>query len=410
MKIAVAQLGARMHYAVPRILHEAGALHRLYTDICAVKGWPRWLRVLPQRFRSAGVERLLGRIPRGIPRDRITAFTYFGLRYFWRRAQASSFSKSMEAHIWAGRTFGERVVARGLNAADAVYTFNSAGLELLRHARRQALRGIVEQTIVPHYYEKQLLEEEHALHPEWEPFSAGDNYVPDYFEREQAEWECADTIVCGSPFVRDGIGSCGGPVEKCIIVPYGVDASFSVPKRPPHGGPLRVLTVGAVGLRKGSPYVLDAARQCGEEATFRMVGAVGVSDDALAALNQHVDVMGRVPRSEIQKQYAWADVFLLPSICEGSATVTYEALAAGLPVICTPNTGSIVRDGEEGFIVPIRDSDQVADRIDRLAADEQLRRAMSDNARKRYEQAGSLEAYAERLLEATSSDDSSVLL
>ena len=58
--------------------------------------------------------------------------------------------------------------------------------------------------------------------------------------------------------------------------------------------------------------------------------------------------------------YAWADVFLLPFICEGSAMVTYEALSWGLPVITTHNAGSIVRDTVDGWLVPYRDSEAIA--------------------------------------------------
>ena len=53
MSVMVAQLGARMHYAVPRILERVGLLERLYTDICAQKGWPRWLRMVPSALRPA---------------------------------------------------------------------------------------------------------------------------------------------------------------------------------------------------------------------------------------------------------------------------------------------------------------------------------------------------------------------
>ena len=83
------------------------------------------------------------------------------------------------------------------------------------------------------------------------------------------------------------------------------------------------------------------------------------------------------------EHFQWADVFLLPSLCEGSATVTYEALGHGLPVICTPNTGSVVRDGMEGFIVPVRDAAAIAERIERLAIDVELRTQMAANAKAR---------------------------
>jgi glycosyltransferase involved in cell wall biosynthesis len=79
---------------------------------------------------------------------------------------------------------------------------------------------------------------------------------------------------------------------------------------------------------------------------------------------------------------AWADVFLLPSICEGSALAIHEALAAGLPVVTTPNSGSVVRDGVDGYVVPVRDVDAIVDRLTRLI-DPVLRAEMGRNARAR---------------------------
>jgi glycosyltransferase involved in cell wall biosynthesis len=82
---------------------------------------------------------------------------------------------------------------------------------------------------------------------------------------------------------------------------------------------------------------------------------------------------------------------------EGSATVTYEALAAGLPVICTPNTGSVVRNGVDGFVVPIRDPDAIVDAIEMLSENRSLLETMSSRAKER---SGSfdLASYRNRLL------------
>ena len=122
-------------------------------------------------------------------------------------------------------------------------------------------------------------------------------------------------------------------------MPFGPDSGFTMQARPPHDGPLRVLTVGTVCLRKGAPYVLEAAKRTKDIATYRMVGPIGVTPQAEATLRQHLELTGAVPRSRIIEHYRWADVFLLPSLCEGSANAIYEALATGLPVICTPNAG-----------------------------------------------------------------------
>ena len=397
----VAQLGARMHYAIPRMLQEAGMLSHFYTDICAVKDWPRALSLLPGRLRPAGVKRLLGRVPAGVPSDKITAFTSFGWEYRNRRAATRTSAELARTHLWAGERFCGLVLDKGMGGANGVYTFNSAGLELLAEAKRKGLRAVMEQTIAPREIERSLLRDEQERFPDWEPQIFDDEALGEFIAREHAEWEQADMILCGSEFVRDGIAASGGPAEKCRVVPYGVDVKFQFEERTRHAGPLRVLTVGAVGLRKGSPYVLEAARQLKGIAEFRMVGSAGVLPAARSRLAETVELLGAVPRSEMRRHFAWADVFLLPSLCEGSATVVYEALAAGLPVVCTPNTGSVVRHGEDGFIVPVRDVQAIVDALNSLAHMPDLLRDMALRARDR---AGmfTLEHYRRRLLSALS--------
>jgi glycosyltransferase involved in cell wall biosynthesis len=398
MSYLVAQLGARMRYAVPRILHGSGQLEHFFTDICSNKGWPRLCGLLPAKFQSDGIRRVAGRVLGGVPSDRITAFNLFGVRYAHRRRQARSDSEFLQAHVWAGRTFCRQVVAHGLGGARGIYVFNTAGLELLEAARSKGCRTVLEQTIAPHRLENALLEPEQDRYSDWQGPLIPHEETAEFCEREEAEWQLADTIVCGSPFVRSGIAECRGPAERCVVVPYGVEGGIELDPRADHEGPLRVLIVGAVGLRKGSPYVLEAARALRGKAIFRMVGKVDCWSSAAAMLSEVVELTGSVPYSEMSKHFSWADVMLLPSLCEGSATAVYEALAASLPVICTYNTGSVVRDGVDGFIVPIRDSQAIVDRLLRLSSDSDLRRQMAENARDRA-RSFDLAAYGQRLME-----------
>ncbi len=376
----VALLGARMHYAIPRILQQAGLLEHLYTDICAAKGLPKLLQIVPQSLQPTRLKRLLGRIPQGIPIESITAFNRFGFEYAQKLRQAQSPSETIDAFLWAGKTFCQLILQQGWGNASGIYTFNTAGLELLQNARQQGLVTIMEQTIAPKAMEYKLLQEEYQTFPDWEPPLEEDSSLIELSAREQAEWSKADVILCGSEFVRQGIISCGGSAERCQVLPYGVDIRFSLPERLSHAGPLRVLTVGGVGLRKGSPHILAVAKQLQGLARFRLVGPLGIRPEIESLLSAHVELVGGVPRSQIVDHYAWADIFLLPSICEGSATVIYEALAAGLPVICTPNAGSVVQDGIDGFIVPIRNHEAIVEKLELLALQPELRREMSQNA------------------------------
>jgi glycosyltransferase involved in cell wall biosynthesis len=397
--VLVAQLGARMHYAVPRILHEAGALDRFFTDICATGAWARTLGALPAGIVPRGLRRLAMRRPVAIPHDRITAFTAFGLGYARRRTRARTVTEETWNHLRAGREFCERILAIGFGKATMVYAFNSAALELLVEARRAGLTTVLEQTIAPAELVDTLLLEQLRRFPDWGAPLADRDAAEMFYARERAEWAAADLIVCGSEFVRESISRCGGPADRCVVVPYGVDHRFSLPPREPRQGPLHVLTIGEVGLRKGSPYVLEAARRLVGSATFRMVGPCSLPARIIDGAPSNLEILGPVPRGDIMRHYAWADVFLLPSICEGSATVVYEALTAGLPVICTPNTGSVVRDGVEGFIVSAGDPDGIVHALDKLARDPALRRTMAERAGARSREFD-LASYGRRLLSA----------
>jgi glycosyltransferase involved in cell wall biosynthesis len=399
MTFIVTQLGARMHYAVPRILNCEGLLEHFFTDICASSGWPRWCGFVPSALQPDGLRRVATRLPTGIPQSRITGFNLLGLRYAQRRRRARTPTEMTAASLWAGRSICQRIVRRGLEGARGVYVFNSAGLELLQAAKAAGLSTVLEQTIAPHRIMERELQRERCKFPEWEDGRQIDELARAFSRREEREWQFADLILCGSSYVRDGIAECGGPVDRCVIVPYGVGAGFRLPPRNNHGGSLRVLFVGSVGLRKGAPYVLAAAHALRGKAIIRMVGPLEAPAKAAALLEAGVELIGPVPRSAVMAHFAWADAFLLPSLCEGSATVVYEALAASLPVVCTPNTGSVVRDGVDGIIVPARDSAAIVAALTSLADDFEKRRQMALNSAQR---AGSFDlgAYGRRLIGA----------
>ena len=402
--VIVSQLGARMHYAVPRIFATEHRLARFYTDICAVKGWPRLLNQLPGRLFPAAIRRLIGRRPQGVPLEKITTFANFGLQSALRRLANETGPQSTANAIWAGEQFGRLVAARGFGNARGLYAFSSEALEQLQAAKQQGLWTAVEQMIAPRDLVEQLVQEEQLLHPDWQLPTANDIHARAFAEREKAEWQLADHIICPSRFVADNVVAAGGSADKIRLVPYGID-----PATPPRArqsrsaGPLRVLTVGAVGLRKGSPYVVEAARILGDAAQFRMVGPIDVLPGVKEHISSLVELTGAIPRSEMQQQFAWADVFLLPSLCEGSATAVYEALASGLPVICTENTGSVVRDGIDGFVVPIRNVEAIVAALDQLAQDEGRYLQLSANAAQRA-QDYTVQHYGQRLLAALMPD------
>jgi glycosyltransferase involved in cell wall biosynthesis len=373
MKIAVAQLGARMHYAVPRIFAGSGCLNRLFTDLHAGGGLWRHLSSLPPGFLPSSIRKLGARQAANIPEKAITSFGLLGLRYWSRLHSARSPRDTAIVHLWAGDELGRLILKHGLADADTLYTYNSASLRLLQFARENGIRSLYEQTIAPVSVELALMQEEQERWPEWETNTDLVQFYGPFLENEREEWKLADRLICGSRFVAEGIARESGSADRIRVVPYGVDfpGVESFVKHHPPGGKqaLRVLTVGTVCLRKGAPYLAAAARALRGRAEFRAVGPIALTETGTAELRKSVELTGGIPRSEVAEHFRWADVFLLPSICEGSATTTYEALAHGLPVVTTSNSGSPVVSGEDGFIVPIREVESLVESLGSLAAD-----------------------------------------
>src|SRR5690242_3947902 len=149
MRWVCCQLGARMHYAVPRLLHADGKLERFYTDIYAGQsGWLNLVAKLPKQCCPSGIRRLLGRSAAGLPENRVRSYPLFGLKYYARLKRAKNLEAMSRVHLWGGQQFGQKVVRDGFADADAVYTFNTAALEILTDARKHNLFTVVEQTIV----------------------------------------------------------------------------------------------------------------------------------------------------------------------------------------------------------------------------------------------------------------------
>ncbi|OGV66974.1 MAG: hypothetical protein A2498_09290 [Lentisphaerae bacterium RIFOXYC12_FULL_60_16] len=386
-RVVVAQLGARMRYAVPGQLFRRGCLARCYTD---------WLR-----------------FDAGIPMDQITQFRALALQYWLAQRIGSSVTRR-NSHLWAGEQFNRQILASQpwANGCNVFYGFKTAALELLVSARSAGVHGILEQTSAPLTIEQRIMTDAARRWPGWENVPVP---WPAYSAREREEWRQAASIVCGSEFVREGLVTEGVPAGKIHVVPYGVEppavsdpgsadlarvpACLHLARR--NDSECTILYVGAIRLQKGIPCLLDAATRLKRPGLrFHLVGSIQCDEGMLRrTVRAPVEIIGPVPYTALGSWYAGADIFCFPSICEGSARVVYEALAMGLPVVTTPNAGSIVRDGVEGRIIPAGDVDALTDALDDLVRHPDRRMAMAQAALERA-RFGSEAAYGNRLFDS----------
>jgi len=315
--------------------------------------------------------------PGEIPREKIRAL---GLPDRILRKLASLDSSGWLWHLQA--VLFDIWASRHLEPADLFHVWGNYGLRSLGRARGMGMVTVVERASAHPVYQAQLLKEE--FHRWGLSFPIPQAII----KRGLTEMALADYVLIPSDFVRQSFVEEGFPEERLIQIPFGVDVTRFRPPEAPATHPFRALFVGQIGLRKGVPYLLEAWRRLGwRDAELWLVGRV--LPECRPILRRYLDLPGLRLIGHLDdpvEAYQQADVFVFPSIEEGSALVTYEALACGLPVVTTPNAGSVARDGVEGFIVPIRDVDALAERLERLRADEGLRREMGKAARARAEE------------------------
>lgn len=371
----VAQLGAREHYAAARALHARGRLARLVTDAYCPPGGAL-LRRGPAALRALAL-----REAADLPRELVTSFTARALldRLGAALRPASGLEGAYEGFLRDGAAFGARV-ARTLERAtlvpgvDALFTYNTGALEPLRLLSRRGVDAVLAQ-IDPGQVEETLVEEERARWPGWER-SAG--RVPAaYFERMRAEWELAGRVLVNSTWSRDALVSQGVDPSKLVVVPLALEAGPRPVPRPVRQGTLRVLWLGLVCLRKGIPYLVEAARRLADrDVAFTVAGPLHI-DVSAAQAPANLRFVGRVTREGASALYADADLFVFPTVSDGFGITQLEAMARGVPVVATPNCGAVVTDGVDGLRVPARDADALAAAIASLDDDRERLAAMS---------------------------------
>ena len=393
-RVTVAMLGARRHYAVPRLLQEAGHLERFFTDgYIGNKLWlETMLNIFPATKRPAVIQRLLGRKEDAIPIKKVRSFDWLGLWYARAQRSATQAGSLEDICLEGARRFAKNIRKHGLGDCNVLWGCNGASLELFEYAKRCGIHCILDQLSNPKPLEQELTEQEYARWHDWVPSGERCIRKSTVEAREREEWRIADTVVAGSPFVEGGLIECGVPAHKIRVIPSGVDLRrFAPAARAGFDGarPLRLLFVGRVSIMKGVPYLLQALNKLGPKLVqARFVGGIHVNREKLIAFSNVSNFTGHIPRHCLPEEYRWADVLCFPSITEGSADVTYEALASALPVVTTPNSGSIVHSGVDGFIVPIRDPDALAETIRRYASDRELLAQHQAATLQRRERAG----------------------
>ncbi|MBY0575271.1 MAG: glycosyltransferase family 4 protein [Gallionellaceae bacterium] len=296
-------------------------------------------------------------------------------------------------------SFGDWV-ARSLPECDLYVGLSGSALSAGKRAKQNGARYVCDRGSSHIRYQDQLLREEHER---WGmPFCGIDSRT---IAREEAEYEEADCITVPSGFVRDSFIGQGIPAEKMRLLPYGVNLSRFHPVGQPADGRFDILFAGGMSLRKGVQYLVQAYQRISHPAkSLTFVGAPSQELIVLLAAygwwTSDIRVLGHMPQSELKSLMSRSHVLVLPSIEEGLAMVQAQAMACACPVIASRNTGSedLFNDGCEGYIVPIRDADALAARLQHLADHPAERADMAQRAVQRVHGIGGWRDYGDNAM------------
>jgi len=184
-----------------------------------------------------------------------------------------------------------------------------------------------------------------------------------------------------------------------MLIPPAIDVEFhkrdeaELSRKSEGSRPLRILSVGRLEWKKGYENALLAIRRLldrGVACEYRIVGD-GDYLPAVAFMRRQlvlegvVEVLGALPREDVRQEMQSADVLLHSAVSEGFCNAVIEAQSMELPVVCTDADGlrENVADGETGFVVPRRDPEALAAKLEVLARDPALRQRMGKAGRKR---------------------------
>ena len=277
-------------------------------------------------------------------------------------------------------------IIRNSTDFSCVYSYEDGAFSSFAAAKKSNITCFYELPIAHWRTLDSLLREESELWPEWAATLAGIDDSEQKRDRKDAEIMAADKVIVPSSFVKKSVVNAFPEKEQSItVVPFGCPKpALKQPLQRVPDQPLRVLFAGQLTQRKGLAYLAAALDKIEVDWHLSVAGPKPpLQSNGLEELlsRRQCSWLGRIPHDQLLAEMAKAHVFVFPSIVEGFALVIPEAMSCGLPIITTPNSGAdILTEGRDGFVVPIRDPDALADRITRLADDETLRLEMSANA------------------------------
>lgn len=295
-----------------------------------------------------------------------------------------SWTKSIAFRLFSDECLqkkGECLFRQRLTAGkfgEIAYLWPGVSLETYQAAKRSGLTIIYEGVNTHEVNSKSILDAAYSNLG----ISVAHEITNEKIALESEKLKLADYVFSCSPIMTDAFLKNGIPVGKILQTSYGLSSSSIAKSNYKTTDQLVFTFVGSIGVRKGVHLLLDYWQKAGLNAKLRLVGKV---DDAFKPIIEpclkRQDIEHIPFTNDLATIYHNTDVFILPSIEEGSPLVTYLALGAGLPIIASPmGAGGVLTHNLNGLVIPPEDRDAWIEAMHKLADDADLRGSLASEA------------------------------
>jgi starch synthase len=279
-----------------------------------------------------------------------------------------------------------------------IYAYEDAARQSFRFAAQRGIARIYDLPIGYWRVGQRIFAEEREREPEWAATLTGSRDSAEKLARKDEELQLAQRVIVASTFTKETLAEAPCPA-RIDLVPYGAPPPVTDEIRR-SSGPLKVLFAGSLGQRKGLSYLLKAIEMMNDSVELTLLGRKTASDcRPLESAVRKYRWLPSLPHAGVLREMRNHDVLVFPSLFEGFGLVILEAMSQGTPVITTPHTAGpdIILDGKDGFLVPIRSAEAIAEKLEELDRERERLWAMKVAAREKAA-SRTWEKYRERLI------------
>jgi glycosyltransferase involved in cell wall biosynthesis len=264
--------------------------------------------------------------------------------------------------------------------ADVFIGWSGMSLHSIKIAKQLGMKTILERGSSHIVYQDEI------LHEEYKNFKIDFHVDSRVIAKELKEYEMADFISIPSNFVKGSFLQNGIRESKLIQNPYGSSSFFKPSTVSTTKNKFRILYLGSITIRKGLIYLFQALNNLTiqqENFDVFFIGSIdqNMKDTVKQFRKPNWKFFGHINHYELANYISQCDVAIHSSIEEGLSMVIPQILNCGIPMIVTSNSGGedVVKEGVTGYVIPIRDSMAISEKIQILYNNNKLLDEMKCN-------------------------------